>query len=448
MSPPRSPQSGSSRDRSSVSRLLPSLHLLALSSLAFAQPILDLLRRQPEFFVARGLEGMQIVLLLAGLLLVVPLPILLLDAAAALAGRVVQRWVHRVLVAGLVMLIVAPFVRGLPVLGSSVWALLLGAVIGLLLTWAFEKLAPARLFLDYVSVAPVIVLGLFLGNPQIAGLVFGGSPDAANTLRPGGEGESRVVVLVLDELAVSGLLSAPGQINRHRYPHLARLASESTWFENAMAASPQTVWSVPAMLTGVFPSPGRLASFRDHPVNLFTYFGGDHEIWAREVATRLCPRGLNRRFEEAGRPERGLGLVFSDLRVVYGHLVLPASLADRLPAVTAGWQGFAGGGQVPGAQKGGRKRRSARSETLPGVSEFRRFLGALSADSDRSLHYMHVMLPHQPWVLLPSGREYRGDAHRMPGKSAPGKWGQEAWHITQAYQRYLLQPAVHRPSGR
>jgi len=75
---------------------------------SFAQPILDLLRRQPEFFVARGLEGMQIVLLLAGLLLVVPLPILLLDAAAALAGRVVQRWVHRVLVAGLVMLIVAP----------------------------------------------------------------------------------------------------------------------------------------------------------------------------------------------------------------------------------------------------------------------------------------------------------------------------------------------------
>ena len=62
------------------------------------------------------------------------------------------------------MLIAAPFVRRLPVLGSSVWALVLGAAIGISLTWAFEKLAPARLFLDYISVAPLIVLGLFLRN--------------------------------------------------------------------------------------------------------------------------------------------------------------------------------------------------------------------------------------------------------------------------------------------
>ena len=430
---PRSSKAGSAADRRrTVSRLRPSLHLVALSSLAFAHPILDLLRRQPEFFVARGLEGFQIVLLLAALLVVVPLPILLVDVAATLVGQVAQRWVHRMLVAALVMLIVLPFVRRLPVLGSGVWALLLGAAAGISLSWAFEKLAPAKLFLDYLSVAPLIVLGLFLGNPQIAGLVFAGSPDVAMTSRSGGVGGARIVVLVLDELAVSGLLSAPGQINRHRYPHLARLASESTWFESSMAASPDTGWSVSAMLTGKSPRPGKFATIHYHPTNLFTYFGGDHEIWAHEVATRLCPRGLNRRLEEPNRrSEAELGLLFVDLGVVYGHLVLPASLADRLPAVTTDWQGFARR-QAAQEPRGRARRRS-------GVNEFRRFLDSLGADSDRSLHFMHLMMPHQPWVFLPSGREYRDDSHRMPGLPRATTWGPEAWHTTQAYQRYLLQ---------
>ena len=441
MSPLSSKAGGVTERCRCVSRLLPSLHLLALSSLAFAQPILDLLRRQPEFFVARGLEGFLIALLLVALLVVVPLPILLVDAAATLAGRIAQRWVHRILVAALVILIVLPFVRRLPIVGAGVWALLLAAATAISLTWAFEKLVPARLFLDYLSVAPLIVVGLFLGNPQIAGLLFAGSPDASTTTRSGGAGgaggagESRIVVLVLDELAVSGLLSAPGQINRHRYPHLARLASESTWFENAMAASPSTVWSVSAMLTGKFPEPAKLATRRYHPTNLFTYFGGDHEIWAHEFLTRLCPGDLNRRFEEPGsRSERDLRLLFSDLRVVYGHLVLPASLADRLPTVTTGWQGFARR-QAPQA----RLRKARRVQHHTGVDDYRRFLDSLGADSDRSLHFMHLMMPHRPWVFLPSGREYRDDPLRMPGMPTAAEWGQEAWHITQAYRRYLLQ---------
>ena len=80
----RPDQSAADRRRPAA-RFLPSLHLLALSSLAFAQPILDLLGRQPEFFVARGLLGFPIVLL-AAVLLIVGVQLAMMGVLADLTG--------------------------------------------------------------------------------------------------------------------------------------------------------------------------------------------------------------------------------------------------------------------------------------------------------------------------------------------------------------------------
>ena len=94
--------------QSLVSRALPSLHILALSSLAFAQPLLDLLRQNPEFFVARDLGAPEIAVLLSGLLFVLPLPLLALEAAAAAVGERARVLVHRGLIWALFALVALP----------------------------------------------------------------------------------------------------------------------------------------------------------------------------------------------------------------------------------------------------------------------------------------------------------------------------------------------------
>src|ERR1044072_1241580 len=58
------------------------LHLLALAALAFAQPLLELLARSPEFFPARGGDRFDVLSTVVLAVLVAPLPLLLLVAAA------------------------------------------------------------------------------------------------------------------------------------------------------------------------------------------------------------------------------------------------------------------------------------------------------------------------------------------------------------------------------
>ena len=75
------------------------LELAALCAFAFAQPLFDLLGRNPEFFAARGAPPADIVLFAVGVVLL-PIAILVgIEALAGLAGPRAQNAVHGVLVA-------------------------------------------------------------------------------------------------------------------------------------------------------------------------------------------------------------------------------------------------------------------------------------------------------------------------------------------------------------
>ncbi len=74
-------------------------------------------------------------------------------------------------------------------------------------------------------------------------------------------------------------------------------------------------------------------------------------------------------------------------------------------------------------------------------TEFERFLAGDSARrARRTLHFLHLKLPHAPFRLLPSGREY-GNAASIDGilDDAFNDWTSSPWLVDQALQRHLLQ---------
>ena len=71
---------------------------------------------------------------------------------------------------------------------------------------------------------------------------------------------------------------------------------------------------------------------------------------------------------------------------------------------------------------------------------FCNLLDAITADRRPSLYMLHVLLPHVPWIYLPSGKRYTGNVRRIPGvEEDAGVWQDDDWLTLQAYQRYLLQ---------
>ena len=184
-------------------------------------------------------------------------------------------------------------------------------------------------------VGNLVFVGLFLVTSPSAELLMAGSYADV----PGGripQLEGPVVVLVLDEFPLTALLRADGSINEVRYPNLAALARDVTWFRNAASESAKTHESVPTILTGRFD--GKLPILRDHPRNLFTLFGARYPVSRYELVTDLCPPGLCVR--PAGQPLRQ---ALDDAWVVYRHRVLPAELRDGLPGVDHSWGNFSDG---------------------------------------------------------------------------------------------------------
>ena len=72
-----------------------------------------------------------------------------------------------------------------------------------------------------------------------------------------------VVLIVLDELPTASIIDDAGAIDAVRFPNLARLAGQSTWYRNHTTQSGFTDTAVPAIFTGQEPEARRAAL---HPV--------------------------------------------------------------------------------------------------------------------------------------------------------------------------------------
>jgi len=411
------------------------LHVFALSSLAFAQPLLDLVGRHAEWLVVRRSGPGEIVALVVFLLVLLPLPLVLVDGLAQRIGRKLGAVVHGAVIAALAALVLLQIVKRLG-LDGVLW-LATGLAAGLAFAWGYHRFAALRWLSTYLALSLIVVPAVFLGNPRIVKILRGGP--AVELYSPGAR--TPILLLVFDEFSRTALLDAERRIDPVSYPNLAALAREATWFPNAVTASDATELAIPALVTGKIPQAEQLPILEDHPRNLFTLFGGDHRIWAREPITRLCPPAVNTAVEAAApAAPASFGTLVSDLGIVYRHLLLPSRYSAHLPSLSGRWQNFrqAGGPAAARTETEDFSRAALRALRGDRVEEMRRLIAALDPDVDNALYFLHLMLPHTPWEYLPDGKRYWPRTDRIPGLTKDF-WADDEAFPVQAYQRYLLQ---------
>lgn len=236
-----------------------------------------------------------------------------------------------------------------------------------------------------VLAAVVLVFGWGLGSSRADP---GGSPSAP---RAAAAGPAPVVMVVFDEFPLTSLLGRGGRIDARRYPNIAALAGDSTWFANATGVHDRTTKAVPAILTGGLPRSGKLPLARDHPRSLFTFLRRSHEMNVSEEATSLCPAPCGGSGRDVARARNLREIELAIIRHIH-H-----GRAERF----AEWIGRIRGGSRP------------------------------------QLSFKHVFLPHVPFKYLPSGRHYLENwRERLPGLSEHRL--HSPWLAGQANQRHLL----------
>ena len=225
-----------------------------------------------------------------------------------------------------------------------------------------------------------------------------------------------LVVVVLDEFPTAAIIDSNGEVDAERFPNLATLADESRWYRNYTTVSNFTLHAVPALLSGMAPDSDDVPLLADHPDNLFTLLGGTYEFNVSEAITRLCPGELCPS-DLTATDHAGLRGITDDTVDVVQELV---SL-DAFPGPESDFFVEEVTDPTDPTFEHGRD-----AEVQP--TRFRDFLGALAPTAQPGLHYLHLVLPHEPWRFFPDGTEYASpgairaviptDAGRGPGPPA------------------------------
>ena len=417
-----SPADDERAGRGFAAELLLTLELAGLCAFVFSRPVLDSFGRSPETFAARGADARTIVEF--GLVVtVVPLAI---AAAVGALGRVfgerVRWWVHLVLLGvlgGLAAWRLGQDITGWP--GDATKLLLAGALAVPLFVLVRTRLLSSRSFLRYAGAASVIFLAQFLFMSPASSLIGGETPgldgDVTRAVDAAlGDDPPPIVFIVTDMFPTHALVDGTGHIDEELYPNIAALADTGTWYRNSTSVSPFTVEAVPALLSGLYPEPSENAQFVvSNPDNLFTLFGGTHDMHVHEPMTRLCPEDLC-----AERPSDGLGPLLGDAVDLWTGSTGDEEEAER---------------DIPGLFL------DDRYEVLEDWVDQQDFERGARPD----LFFYHAMLPHEPWMFLPDGSVY--EASGLPagvfgsGWSANGSDG--------GLQRLVMQAqAIDRLLGR
>ncbi len=389
------------------SLLVGSGHLAALWALAFAEPLFDLLGRNAEFFVARGNSAEDILVFSFAFTLVPPLAMLALEAAAARIDRGLRWAVHLSLVALLVAAIALQVFKGVAD-GPGGVLIALALVTGGLAAAGYARTRFLRGIADVLIPAPAVVLAVFLLFSDVSELVLPQREAKAAAIRI--RSHTPVVEVIFDEFPEGTLMDPRGRIDASRFPAFAELAAHSTWYRGATTVSGFTPRAVPAILTGVLPGEDELPTSSDQPHSVFTLLGGTYRMHVMEEATSVCPTSLCG--EDRPSSTGGLGSLFSDLRVVSEHLLLPNGIREHLPAVDTTFGNFANqvGNQAPRVRfapnDADQFALALRQRVTDGESvRMARFLAGMDGDG-RVLNLIDVQKPHYPWTHFPDGRKY------------------------------------------
>ncbi len=416
-----------------------------LWGLGAVQPLLDLLGRNPAFFVAADAGPTSIFVFV--LLIAVAVPVLL-TAALAVLQRFAPRaypYVVAALIVGGAALVGLALGRNLfpsRTLGHLVVVLAVtgGISFG---AWRSEGF---RSFLQTLALTLPVFVGLFLFTTESGDLLRSADVGAADGVTVGRPDD--VVMVVLDELPLSTLLDADGELDSSRYPGFTALADESTFYVNTVADHSRTSDSVPTIASGVVPEMTVAPIAAEYPHNLFTLLGTSHEMTVREDLTQLCPDDLC----EIDRPSTRAAVqsLVDDSVVVLQHLLLPPRLREGLPAIDQGWGDFdqaasiALGGSA-GAGDPLLEWQDQQANEVSRTAERTRLIESVvaaasePADPRPELFFVHSVLPHAPWERSPDGTLLTRSAdHDLP-LDETGRWTTSEPDVIHAFQRHALQ---------
>lgn len=406
------------------SRLIPAV--FGLTTLAIAQPVLDLFARQPQFLVAHGLAPWEVVVLAV---LIVVVPALLFTAVAAIGARFY--WLT-VLVVGLPLLLIALHI-GSRLGADGVLLIVAAAMLALLGSGLYTSYGWLQDPASFLAVVPVIVLAYFFAVLPTAVLAEG-VPASEVALTEVGN-PVPVVIVVFDELPIASLIDSQGEILTEQFPSFARLSADGVWYRNAITVETRTTESVPAILSGVQIPDGLVPNAASHPRTLLTLLARSHDVEAIEPVTELCPDEIC----PVGESATGVGrwsTVLSDAGVVYGHLVVPIPWRDQLPTIDENWTGFAAAA-ADGESSWNLQEAMEHAVASDRRQAVARFLASLGDRPERPpLRMAHFALPHRPWEFLPDGSRHGQDEIEGYGRRG---WGPDEFLVADGWRRHLLQ---------
>ena len=398
--------------------------LLALWGVAVVQPLLSILGGNTEYFVRFGIPQRSIIGFTVAFVLLVPVVLCAVGAALFRWPRAEETW-HSAVVAVLGFLVAGQILKFGLSLGGVVYvvAALCATAVGLYLWRRYE---PIRQWLRFLAVVPLVSASLFVLTTP-AGR-YARADSSMETVA--GATDVPVVMVMFDEFPVASLLDGSGRVDAVRFPHFARLAGMSTWYRQATTESEVTSYAVPAALSGVIPSEGLSATWVDHPRSVFSLFAGSHDMNVSETVTRLCDPSV---CGDGGATETDWSGFLRGLARLYRQRV-DTTLADEFNAV-AGVEGTVTGEDADVFDTSGS------AAPVPGVgnfvaleqtTRFRSWIERVGDSDDPQFSYLHVLMPHQPWVYLPSGMNYGTDAlESLPDETE--------WETRVFRQRHLFQ---------
>jgi hypothetical protein len=244
--------------------------------------------------------------------------------------------------------------------------------------------------LSRVRTPSVVLLLMLIGAAVAVAVEVNHDEPAAAEARP------PVVVVVLDEFPTESLTTPSGEIDAARYPNFAALARTSTWFRNAYTIFDSTFQALPSILDGRMPRDGTAADVRSHQPSVYHLMHRlGYEVVKVESASAVCPQWIC----EGTRTRR--------------------------PGVL---QRLHGSGRP---------------------ARLRAWIGAIRERNRPTFYFHHALLPHEPWLYLPSGRQSRpAGVERFPAMNKPPGWHDQG--LTDHNQlRHLLQVGfVDRELGR
>ena len=420
------------------------LHFFTLSAFGIAQPLLTAIPVRPVFLHDLQPRWTETVLFVVGLMVVLPSLIALVDQGwLRLTRRRLPRASNAVL-GGMLAVVVLSFSKPLidiPAFqrqGLS-WAIsfVIAVTASVLFVRWLQRSKQLEGWLLLCSVGIVLFPGCFLWS-----MSYVITPNAAVLARPA-KPVARpvpVVMVVFDEFCGLTLQNEDRQIDAVRFPQFARLAKTSNWYRNATANSGSTIEALPTLLSGLAPNSARQPIARDYPQNLFRLIqdSQQYEMVVFEPVSRLCDEGIN----DQRRIPRSLGKQLQTLCLttacVYPRLVLADDVPLPLPAIPLIWFGLAEESDIDRGRRQGLIQYFWHGERDVQLSHFR---DCVSDRRQSEFYFMHVVLPHFPWLFLPSGNYYEPPDC---GLQVPFGTDQELWvdndHVCeQARQRYVLQ---------